>query len=115
MVRLIPGGISILNSLNNNQQSRGLGSTGAQILIDGKRMSGKSNDMQGRLSRIQASQIERIDLIRGTAEGLDIRSQGVLINVILKSGASDDISYLSEFRLTHNNQQNTKPECCCIS
>lgn len=110
MVRLIPGGITILNSLDDNQQSRGLGSTGAQILIDGKRMSGKANDMETRLSRIQANQVERIDLIRGTAEGLDIRSQGVLINVILKSDAIDKTIYLSELGLNHNNQQSFKPE-----
>ncbi|MDT0596112.1 TonB-dependent receptor plug domain-containing protein [Glaciecola petra] len=110
MISLIPGGISILNSLDDNQQSRGLGATGAQILIDGKRMSGKANDMETRLARIQANQVLRIDLIRGNAEGLDIRSQGVLINVILKPSVNDSVSYLSEIRLTHNNQQNTSPE-----
>ena len=110
MIRLIPGGVNLLNSLNNNQQSRGLGSNGAQILIDGKRMSGKANDMSTRLRRIQASQVERIELIRGTAEGLDIRSQGILINVILKSDARSEQTYLSELRVMHNTQQQFVPE-----
>jgi outer membrane cobalamin receptor len=110
MIRVIPGGISIFNSLDDAQQSRGLGATGAQILIDGKRMSGKANDMSTRLSRIQAEQVARIDLIRGSAEGLDIRSQGVLINVILKSDASDDVIYFSELGLNYNDQQQVRPE-----
>lgn len=110
MIRVIPGGISIFNSLDDAQQSRGLGATGAQILIDGKRMSGKANDMSTRLSRIQAEQVARIDLIRGSAEGLDIRSQGVLINVILKSDANDDVIYFSELGLNYNDQQQVRPE-----
>ncbi len=110
MIQLVPGGVGVLNSLNDGQQSRGIGSSGAQILIDGKRMSGKANDMETRLNRIQANQVKRIDLIRGNAEGLDIRSQGVLINVILKSDARDDITYFTELRLTHNTLQNTQPE-----
>ena len=110
MIRLIPGGVNVLNNLNRNQQSRGLGSNGAQILIDGKRMSGKANDMSTRLSRIQASQVERIELIRGTAEGLDIRNQGILINVVLKSEARSEQTYLSELRIMHNTQQQFVPE-----
>ena len=110
MIRLIPGGVNLLNNLNRNQQSRGLGSNGTQILIDGKRMSGKANDMSTRLRRIQASQVERIELIRGTAEGLDIRSQGILINVVLKSEARSEQTYLSELRVMHNTQQQFVPE-----
>ncbi|MBT1452431.1 TonB-dependent receptor [Glaciecola sp. XM2] len=110
MIRVVPGGTAIFNSLDDGQQSRGLGATGAQILIDGKRMSGKANDMSTRLSRIQAEQVQRIDLIRGNAEGLDVRSQGVLINVILKSDASDDVIYFSELGLIFNNQQHARPQ-----
>ena len=94
MIRVVPGGLTVLNNLNSNQQSRGLGSNGAPILINGKRMSGKSNDIGSQLRRTQASQIERIELIRGNAEGLDIRSQGVIINVILKEDSST--SYYAE-------------------
>jgi len=110
MIRLVPGGVSLLNGLNRFQQSRGLGANGAQILIDGKRMSGKANDMSTRLRRIQASQVERIELLRGTAEGLDIRSQGILINVVLKSTAMSEQTYLTELRVMHNTQQQLVPE-----
>lgn len=90
MFRTIPGGNQVLSSLRfrgGADGNRGFGASDAPILIDGRRMSGKSNDMATTLARIQASQVERIELIRGNAEGLDIRSEGTLYNVILKQEA----------------------------
>lgn len=91
MIRHVQGGVTLLADLERagRRGGRGFGSTGAQILLNGKRMPGKANDMGKALARIQASQVDHIDLIRGTSEGLDIRSEGVLINVILKEGAGD--------------------------
>lgn len=86
MIRDIPGGIGLLNSLGRGGD-RGFGSDGPPLLIDGRRMTGKSNDIRTRLARIPADQVERIELIRGNAEGLDIRSEGVIYNVILRAGA----------------------------
>jgi len=93
MIRNIPGGASILGgggSQNNN--NRGFGSSDIQILIDGRRMSGKSNNMTTTLARILASQVERIELIRGNAEGLDIRNEGIIYDVVLREGAGDSSS-----------------------
>lgn len=94
MIRNIPGGASILGGGrgpggNNN---RGFGASDQQVLIDGRRMSGKTNNMSTALARIQAAQVERIELIRGNAEGLDIRNEGTIYNVILKEGASNSSS-----------------------
>lgn len=86
MIRATPGGIALLNSLRRGDE-RGFGSAGPPLLIDGRRMTGKSNDISTRLARIPADQVERIELIRGNAEGLDIRSEGVIYNVILRAGA----------------------------
>ena len=108
MIRVVPGGLNILSNLGQGKQSRGLGSAGDQILIDGKRMSGKTNDMSARLSRIQASQVERIELIRGTAEGLDVRSNGTLLNVILKTEAATD--YYAEVMTQYNDVTGQIPE-----
>ena len=53
------------------------------MLINGKRISGKSNDIGSAMQRIQASIVSRIEVIRGTTAGLDVRSEGTLINVVL--------------------------------
>lgn len=101
MLRNIPGGASLLRSLRFRGGERGFGSEGPPLLIDGRRMTGKANDIATRLARIQADQVERIELIRGNAEGLDIRSQGVLYNVILRAGAENSSSNFVDFRLNY--------------
>ena len=90
MLRNIPGGITVLSGGNNN--NRGLGASDTPILIDGRRMAGKSNDMSTMLARILASQVERIELIRGNAEGLDIRNEGIIYNVILRQTSATTTS-----------------------
>ncbi|MDH3640141.1 MAG: Plug domain-containing protein, partial [Gammaproteobacteria bacterium] len=88
MIRNIPGGTSILSGGGGpgNNNYRGFGSSDMQVLIDGRRMSGKVNNMTTNLTRIQAAHVERIELIRGNAEGLDIRNEGTIYNVILRAG-----------------------------
>ena len=95
MIQQVPGGSGMLKELNNNNNNyaRGFGSNGPQILINGKRISGKSNDMDDYLTRILASKVLRIDLIRGNAEGLDVKSKGILYNVILKEGAQEATNF----------------------
>lgn len=110
MIRNIPGGITIVSNLIRQQQGRGFGSTGAQVLINGKRMAGKVNDMANNLTRIQASQVERIELVRGTAEGLDVRSEGILLNVILKEGSENASSTYVEVKINYARGANPTPE-----
>ena len=97
MIEKIPGTSSILNAINNNDNNRGFGSGGDQILINGKRTSGKSNGIKAELQRIQAKNIQHIELIRGTVAGLDVQSEGLIINVILKENVASstiwDIGY----------------------
>ncbi len=63
---------------------RGLGAGGGdQILIDGKRMAGKGNQSSDTLSRISASQVDYIEIIRGTSGALDVRGSSQVINVVL--------------------------------
>lgn len=86
MLRWVPGGAALLpdnRRRGNQQEKRGFGSGGDQVLINGKRISGKSNDIGSALQRIQASVVSRIEVIRGTTAGLDVRSEGTLINVVL--------------------------------
>ena len=68
---------------------RGLGGGGgSEIIINGKRMAGKSNQASGQLDRITAGQVDYIELIRGTSGDLDVRGSGVVVNVILREELS---------------------------
>jgi hypothetical protein len=91
MLRWVPGGAALMpdnRRRGNQQEKRGFGSGGDQILINGKRISGKSNDIGSAMERIQASLVSRIEVIRGTTAGLDVRSEGTLINVVLTEEVS---------------------------
>ncbi len=89
MVRRVPGTSSILDALNanNNQQQRGFGSAGDQILLNGKRFAGK-NQILAALKRIQSAHVLRIELIRGNTADANVQSEGLMVNVVLEEGAS---------------------------
>ncbi|MDA1373087.1 MAG: TonB-dependent receptor [Proteobacteria bacterium] len=111
MIRNIPGGESILRrgGGQGGSNNRGFGAFDAQVLIDGRRMSGKINNMSTALARIQAAQVERIELIRGNAEGLDIRNEGIIYNVILQEGAGDSSSGFLDLGVTEIDGMSTEP------
>ena len=90
MLRWIPGASDIIPVPGGGGgQERGFGSGGDQVLIDGKRLSGKSNDISSAVQRIQARAVDRIEVIRGTASGLDVRTEGTLINIVLREDVGD--------------------------
>lgn len=111
MIRNIPGGTSVLRGGGGggNNNNRGFGSNDLQILIDGRRMSGKANNMTTNLARVQAAQVERIELIRGNAEGLDIRNEGIIYNVILRDGGSDSSTRFVEVGVTAIEEMDLEP------
>ncbi len=81
---------------NPGAGGRGLGGGGGdnQVLINGKRTAGKDNDTNAMLTRINASQVDRIELIRGTSGSLDVRGGAQVINVVLFEELSNtSISY----------------------
>ena len=94
-IKRIPG-IENLSSGNNsenyepggNNKRRGFGSSGTQILINGERQSSKSNNIIKTLERINAGSLIRIEVIRGTEAGLDVRSDGVIVNIIVDGNLS---------------------------
>ncbi|MDA0707538.1 MAG: TonB-dependent receptor plug domain-containing protein [Proteobacteria bacterium] len=91
MLRSVPGTAALLAQADEELQGRrvrGFGSSGDQILIDGKRIAGKTNSLGLQLKRIQATQVDHIELIRGTIAGLDVQSEGLIINVVLRESAS---------------------------
>lgn len=107
MLQIIPGVNDILNRNQDQGGDRGFGSGGDQILINGKRLAGKSNSVDDTLGRISADQVEKIELIRGTTAGLDVQSQGLVINISLLEGTSTSTTFWrlqNRFTIHHRNQ-----------
>ncbi len=89
MLRRIPGIQDLLEGSGfgfGSQVQRGFGNTGSPILFNGRRLSGKANDPLDALERLQATQVVRVEVIRGSVPGLDIRigNEGTLVNVVLE-------------------------------
>ena len=112
MLQRVPGVSEILNKNRrqrrggggNNGGERGFGSGGDQILIDGKRLAGKANNIDDTLGRISANQVEKVELIRGATSGLDVQSQGLVINIVLSEGATTSTTFwkvTSEYKIGH--------------
>lgn len=77
MVNRVPG-----FSLDEGDDRRGFAGAAGNVLIDGRRPSAKSQSLSSILSRIPASQVERIELIRDAANTADAAGQSTLINVV---------------------------------
>jgi hypothetical protein len=72
---------------NGDNDTRGFGGAAGNIVINGARVSAKSDTPSDILGRIPATDIERIDVIRGQVAGFDLRGQNVIANII-RSGNS---------------------------
>jgi hypothetical protein len=80
MIQRLPG--FAFNS--GDQGTRGFAGAAGNVLIDGDRPAIKSDGLGGVLSRISADSVERVELIRGGAPGIDMQGQTVVANVVLK-------------------------------
>jgi outer membrane receptor protein involved in Fe transport len=81
MVARVPG-----FSLDTGDAVRGFEGAAGNVLIDGQRPTSKTDDLDEILRRVPASQVERIDIIRGGAPGIDMQGKSVLANVVRKPG-----------------------------
>lgn len=102
MLRRIPGVQAILDGSSplastgpqgggnlGGAQERGFGSAGTQILLNGRRFPGKSNEITATLRRIPAASVARVELLSdAAAAGITTRSQGLMVNLVLREGAS---------------------------
>jgi outer membrane receptor for ferrienterochelin and colicins len=78
----------VIPRINSQQnQQRGLGGSD-QILINGKRLAGKSNEARAQLDRIPAAQVEYIEIVRSNSADLDVQNSGQLVNIVLKESDS---------------------------
>ncbi|MCA8903204.1 MAG: TonB-dependent receptor plug domain-containing protein [Hyphomonas sp.] len=95
MVRRIPG----FSIQSDDDGSRGFGQATGNVLIDGQRVSGKSNGAEAALRRIPVDKVNRIDLVDGTT--LDIPGlSGQVVNVVTTGagGVSGTWRWKSRFR-----------------
>ena len=78
-------------TFDDGNSERGFAGTAGNVLVDGQRPTSKSDDLQSVLKRIPASDVERIDVIRGGTPGIDMQGQTVVANVIRKKTDSTQI------------------------
>jgi hypothetical protein len=71
--------------LDGGDSARGFAGTAGNVLINGERPTTKSENLEDILKRISASAVERVELIRGGAPGVDMQGQTILANVVIKS------------------------------
>ncbi len=84
MIDRIPG-VSIEGSASGSDR-RGLRGSQDAILINGQQVIGKNNDGSSALAQVLASQVEYIEIIRGSSSEVQSTTQKI-INVVLKSDA----------------------------
>jgi len=95
MIQQVPGFI-----LDDGSALRGLGAAAGNVLINDRRPSAKQDLSSLILSRIPASQVERIELIRGQIRDIDLQGESVLANIILVDDSDAAISWEALWR--HN-------------
>lgn len=82
MIGRIPG-----FQFDGGASARGFAGTAGNVLIDGERPPTRSDALSTVLSRIPASQVLRIDIVRAGAGGLDMQGKAVIANVIRRPDA----------------------------
>jgi hypothetical protein len=87
MIDRIPG-IGLALGRGGGGGRRGIGGGGNEILINGQRITGKSNDSRDQLRRIAADQVQYIEIIRGTSEEIDVRGGSQVVNIVLVEASS---------------------------
>ena len=85
MVGRVPG-----FSVQDGDGSRGFEGAVGNILINGSRPASKNDTGSSVLSRTLVAQVERIELIRGGAPGIDMQGYSVVVNVITRNEGSTE-------------------------
>ena len=96
MVRQVPG-----FTIRDAPQERGLGQASANVLLNGRRIGGKSDDVATQLGRIPVANVVRIEIVDGAT--LDVPGlSGEVANVITRSARTNgQFSWRPEFRARH--------------
>lgn len=93
MLQNVPGFI-----IRQQDDRRGLGQATANVILNGQRFSGKSNDVVTELNRISAGNVVRIEIVDGAT--LDIPGlSGQVANIVtISTGVSGTFAWRPEFR-----------------
>lgn len=94
MLRQVPGFV-----IREAVQERGLGQATGNVLLNGQRISGKSNDILAEISKIPAGNVVRIEILDGAT--LDIPGlSGQVANVVTRAsgGVSGQFAWYPDFR-----------------
>ncbi len=86
MVKRLPG-----FNFDDGKDARGFAGTAGNVVIDGHRPTSKTDDLQSVLERIPAADVERLELIRGGAPGIDMQGQTVVANVVRKTAEATKV------------------------
>ena len=89
MVQRLPG-----FQFDSGGDVRGFAGAGGNVLIDGQRPAAKTDNLSDTLNRIPANSVARVELIRGGAPGINMQGRSVMANVVLKSGARTELTYI---------------------
>ena len=88
MMKRVPG-VSFQSDIGEYAEPslRGIGSEYTQILVNGRRITGATNDNTVIVDRIPAELVERVEIIRSPSSDIDSQGVGGTLNIILKEGA----------------------------
>jgi len=105
MLQQVPGFV-----IRQETQERGLGQATGNVLINGQRLSGKSNDVLAQLSQVPSGNVVRIEIRDGAT--LDIPGlSGQVANVVAKAGAiSGQWKWQPDVRRYYTHPQFTRGE-----
>lgn len=99
MVNRIPG-----FSVQDGDGSRGFEGAVGNILINGARPASKNDAGSSVLGRTLVAQVERIELVRGGAPGIDMQGYSVVVNVVTKAQSSVEHILTSNYFLFEGGQ-----------
>lgn len=99
MVGLLPGFV-----LDTGSSVRGFGGAAGNVLIDGARPATKGDPLDEILKRIPASQVLRIDVIRGGAPGIDMQGKTVIANIVRRDDSGLKLTVQLAGTLAENGQ-----------
>ena len=92
MITRLPGFVFT----DTNTQQRGYAGSMGNVFINGAPPASKTDVLSNVLSRISIADVDRIEVIRGGAPGIDMQGLSVIANVILKHGGNHVIVTLAD-------------------
>lgn len=106
MIGQTPGFVLIAPEGNMGSERRGFSGAVGNVLIDGKRLGAKSQNLRDVLERVAATEVLRIEVLRGAEVAGDASGATVLANVV-RTPASGGGTWEAGFEIT--NEEKPKP------